>query len=306
MTARLASLQARLLAFRAVRVGRDVLAVLDRAGGGLLTAGLAYRILVTLLPGLALVVGAIGIFIGDATRREDIALQLIDAFPVLEPIVRDALLALAKGGTTLSIIALAGLAWASSALYVALDDALARILVGAPRLHFVRRRLTGVLVVSGLIAIVVVLVVGGTFAMTIVRTLAGGRTAHVVGADVAAIGPLAVVGAPVGLALLVYATMPRRRVRRRTVVAAGIVAGGLIGVATVAFQVLAPLVTTGPLALFGSFITVFAVLVWLGWVAQILLLGAAWMQVVSRGRPSSRRGAHGPAGGPDTGRAGAA
>lgn len=304
MTARLASLQARLLAFRAVRLGRDVLAVLDRAGGGLLTAGLAYRILVALLPGLALVVGAIGMFVDDATRREAIALRLIDAFPPLEPIVRDALLALARGGTTLSIVALAGLAWASSALYAALDDALARIFVGAPRRHFVRRRLTGVLVVSGLIAVVVVLAVGGTLASTIMGPLAGGRATLLVGAGDAAMGRLAVVVAPVGLALVVYATMPRRRVRRGLVVAAGVAAGGLIGIVTAAFQLAAPAVTTGSLALFGSFITVFAALVWLGWVAQILLLGAAWLQVASRGRPSRRRGV--PGGREDAGGAGEA
>ncbi len=303
MTARVAALRRRLLAFRAVRLGRDVMAVLDRAGGGLLTAGLAYRILVALLPGLALVVGAIGMLVDDATRREEIALRLIDAFPPLEPIIRDALLALARGGTTLSIVALAGLAWASSALYTALDDALARIFVGAPRRHFVRRRLTGVLVVSGLIAIVMVLAVGGTLASTIVGTLARSRAGLLAGVGDAAAGPIAVILAPVGLALVIYATMPRRPIQRRTVVAAGIAAGGLIGVVSAVFQLIAPALSTGSLALFGSFITIFAALVWLGWVAQILLLGAAWIQVASRGRPSGRRGP-GPDGGDDAGRAG--
>jgi len=279
--AHLATVRRRLLANDAVRVGIDVLAVYDRAGGGLLTAGVAYRVLVTLLPGLALVIGVVGLVVADPATREEIALRLAEAFPPLEPVIGDTLLALAAGGAPLSVLGLAGLVWMSSALYDTLDNALGRVFAGAPRRDAVRRRLIGVLVVAGAIGLVVAVLL----LATLVDVLLGGAGAAPIAAAARPVTMLAGLLAPVALATLVYAALPRRKLARRAVVVAGLVAGGLISAFTAVFELIAPRLVGGSLALFGSFVALFAAFIWLGVVVQVLLLGAAWLQVTSRGRP---------------------
>ena len=282
--ARLETIRRRLLAIRPFRLGLDVLAVYDRAGGGLLTAGLAYRVLVTLLPGLALVAGTVGLVSSDPATREEIARRLVEALPPLEPIVGDALLALASGGAPLSLLGLVGLGWASSALYGTLDDALARVFAGAPRRDLVRRRVIGVLAVALALGLVVAALTVTTLAVVVLAGLGAGSAGTAIETVVNLGGMLA----PVALTTLVYAALPRRGLPRRIVLVAGLVTGGLIIAFTAIFAFIAPRLVGGSLALFGSFVALFAALVWLGFVVQITLLGAAWIQVVTRGRPAGR------------------
>jgi YihY family inner membrane protein len=281
--ARVETIRRRTLAIQPVRLGLDALAVYNRAGGGLLTAGLAYRVLVTLLPGLALVVGFVGLIVSDPAVQEEIARAVVKAFPPLEPIVGDALLALASGAVPLSLLGLVGLAWASSALYGTLDDAIARVFAGAPRRDVIQRRILGVLLVAIALGLVVAVLLVTTFAGVVLGGLG-------LGTDSSASTVLSTLGgllAPVALTTLVYATLPRRRLSPRVVIVAGLVAGVLISGFTAIFEFIAPRLVGGSLALFGSFIALFAALIWLGIVVQILLLGAAWIQVVTRVTPSS-------------------
>ncbi len=294
-SARVQAIRGRVLAIPPVRLGLTVLEAYNRAGGGLLTAGLAYRVLVTLLPGLALVVGFVGLVVSDPAVQEEIALRLVEAFPPLEPIAADALLALASGAVPLSLLGLVGLAWASSALYGALDDAIARVFAGAPPRDVIRRRILGVLVVAGTLGLVAAVLLLSTLAGVILGSLGISPDART--ATLAA--NLAGLLAPILLTTLVYASMPRRRLPARDVLVAGLVAGLLIGAFTSAFELLAPRLVGGSLALFGSFVTLFVALVWLGIVVQILLLGAAWLQVVTRVTPG-RGSLAGPGGGGTT------
>jgi uncharacterized BrkB/YihY/UPF0761 family membrane protein len=280
-TARVEALRRRAFEISLVRLVLAVLAVYNRAGGGLLTAGLAYRVLVTLLPGLALLVGFVGLVVSDPAVQEQIAQAVIDAFPPLEPIAGDALLALASGAVPLSLLGLVGLAWASSALYGTLDDAIARVFAGAPRRDVIQRRVLGVLVV----AVALGLVVAFLLLSTLAGILLGGLDVGSGGAAAAVLNEVAGLLAPVALAILVYATMPRRALPARVVLVAGLVAGALISGFTQVFQYIAPRLVGGSLALFGSFVALFAALIWLGIVVQILLLGAAWIEVTTRGVP---------------------
>jgi uncharacterized BrkB/YihY/UPF0761 family membrane protein len=278
---RLEAIQRRLATIRPVRLGLDVLAVYDRAGGGLLTAGLAYRVLVTLLPGLALAVGAVGLVVSDPTAREDIARHLVEAFPPLEPVVGDALRALASGGAPLSLLGLVGLGWASSALYGTLDDALARVFAGAPRRPMIQRRVIGVLAVALTIGLIVAFLLVAPLADVVLGGLGDGWN----GTEIQTLVRVGGLLAPVALTTLVYAALPRRRLPRRVVLIAGLTAGGLISGFTAVFELVAPRLVGGSLALFGSFVALFAALIWLGVVVQLLLFGAAWIQVSTRGHP---------------------
>ncbi|MBP1704818.1 MAG: Virulence factor BrkB [Chloroflexi bacterium] len=279
--ARVETMRRRTLAIALVRLLLAVLAVYNRAGGGLLTAGLAYRVLVTLLPGLALVVGFVGVVVSDPATQEEIAEAIVDAFPPLEPIIGDALLALASGAVPLSLLGLVGLAWASSALYGTLDNAIARVFAGAPARDVVQRRLLGVLLVALALGLVAALLVVATLAGVIMAAL-GVSGAGAVPTTLATLGGLL---APVALTILVYATLPRRKLPVRAVLAAGLVAGLLISGFTAIFEFIAPRLVGGSLALFGSFVALFAALIWLSIVVQILLLGAAWLQVTTRISP---------------------
>jgi len=51
-----------------------------------------------------------------------------------------------------------------------------------------------------------------------------------------------------------------------------------IWLAAQAYALLTPLLVGG-LAVFGVFVSLFGLLIWLGWVSQLLLLGASWTRV---------------------------
>ncbi|MCU0483143.1 MAG: YihY/virulence factor BrkB family protein, partial [Chloroflexi bacterium] len=153
----------------------------------------------------------------------------------------------------------------------------------------------GVLVVAGKLGLVAAVLLLSTLAGVILGSLGISTDARTATLATNLAGLLA----PILLTTLVYATMPRRRLPARDVLVAGLVAGLLIGAFTSAFELLAPRLVGGSLALFGSFVTLFVALVWLGIVVQILLLGAAWLQVVTRVTPG-RGSLAGPGGGGTT------
>src|SRR4051794_13910476 len=74
----------------AVRTLIATLTVFDRAGGGLLAAGLAYAALIALLPGMLFVLSIFAFFISDQATRERIVAVIADAVPPLEGVGRTA------------------------------------------------------------------------------------------------------------------------------------------------------------------------------------------------------------------------
>jgi uncharacterized BrkB/YihY/UPF0761 family membrane protein len=142
-----------------------------------------------------------------------------------------------------------------------------------------------------LVAIALGLVVAGLLLSTLAGVILAGLGVEADGTAATSLAMLAGLLAPVALTTLVYATIPRRRLPPRVILLAGTVAGLLISGFSAVFEFIAPRLVGGSLALFGSFVTLFAALIWLGIVVQILLLGAAWMEVMTRETPDGAESA---------------
>jgi hypothetical protein len=133
----------------AVRTLLAVFMVYDRAGGGLVAAGLAYAALFALLPGMLLVLSILAILISDEATRERIVGLIADAVPPLEDIVRTAFEQVSAGAVPTGILAFIGLLWGASRFYAALDYAFTRIFHGSRQRNEIERTFRGVLLVSG-------------------------------------------------------------------------------------------------------------------------------------------------------------
>lgn len=256
-----------------IAVGLAVVAAYDRAGGGLLAAGLAYEALFALVPAFVLVVGIVGLVV-DPEAAGGVAAAVGVAAPPLESLAAAALEQVREGALAFSVVGLVGLAWGASRLYRALDDAVGRIFHAAPRRGPVGRAVRGLVVVGVEVALVV-----GLAALT---GLAAVIEAVVGSAGVPAGEPFLVllpsalsVLVLVVLAAAVYRWVPNRPVPWPALLPPALVAGFAIALFSHVFAFLAPRLL-GVGVLFGSVVTVLAALVWLGIVSQILLLGAAW------------------------------
>ncbi len=125
----------------------DILDRYDRAGGGLLAAGLAFSSLFALLPAILLIIGLAGLLLSDPERLAALAADLGSRFPPLAVFFEQALSGMAAGAVGNSIIGLVTLAWGASRFYDSLDNAINRIFAaGAPR-NPVVRGVRGVLVI---------------------------------------------------------------------------------------------------------------------------------------------------------------
>ena len=78
---------ARIGGIPAARTLGAVLAVFDRAGGGLVTGGLAYAALFALLPGLLLAIAVVGLLVSDPATRDQLTYDISIALPPLDGIV---------------------------------------------------------------------------------------------------------------------------------------------------------------------------------------------------------------------------
>lgn len=264
----------RVRSWRVVAAALAVVAEYDRAGGGLLAAGLAYETLFALVPALLLGIGVVGLLV-DPELAAAVASAVGVVAPPLEPLAVAALEELRRGAVAFSVVGILGLAWGASRLYRALDAAIGRIFHAAPRRSAVARA------VRGLFAVVVGLgvVVGLAVLVGLAAALEAGPLPEPLAA---AAGPLLVLLpsalAVTGLCLLaaaVYRWVPTRHVPWSALLPPAIGAGFGIAVFSQLFAVLAPrLIGVGVLV--GSSVGLLAALVWLGVFFQILLLGAAW------------------------------
>jgi membrane protein len=257
------------------RLGAILLAVVadyDRAGGGLLAAGLAYEALFALLPGFLLAVGAAGLVV-DAAAAAALAAAVGAVAPPLAPLAGAALDELRRGAVAFSLVGVIGLAWGAARLYRALDAAIGRIFHAAPRRSALARAVRGlVAVLVGLAASVgIVALVGMAAALEADRWLppaVSGPLGGILPSGLAAVGFSAVAAA-------VYRWVPTRQVPWTALFPPAVAAGLAMAVVSQLFAILAPrLIGVGVLV--GASVGVLAALLWLGIVFQVLLLGAAW------------------------------
>jgi membrane protein len=265
----------RLLDRPRVRELRLVLEVYGRAGGGLLAAGIAYRVLFAVAPAVLLFVALLGFVVADDETRSAIVEALGRIFPPLADILDSSLEALAAGAVSVSIISAAILLWGASGLYVAIEEGIVRMVPFGPPRDPARRTALGLLAVVVLLGAAVAVFVAATL-LDMVGDLFG---------DAAPVPRLPIpfgraVGV-VGSAILVaaaYRYLPTTRPPWRVALVPGMAAGAAIALLTILYVVIAPWLA-GLAFLYGSLATVLVTLAWVGIVSQVLLVGAAWTAV---------------------------
>jgi membrane protein len=271
----LAKIGDRVLDLPPVRWLKPILDDYDAAGGGLLSAGLAWNTLFALLPAILLLISIIGIYLGDPARLEAVTALLAERFPPIATFLSQAATEFSHGAVSFGILGLLGLVWGSSRFYQSLDDAMARIFRGSPRRDPVQRAIRGVISVC--------LVIGGLILATYLLAFfeqAGTdipeldwltrRIDSAVGSFVAS---LVVFGFAIAV---IYRIVPTVSPSWREISLPAAVVGTALGVLTAIFALLAPRMV-GSLAVYGAFVAVFAAMIWLSFVTQAILLGAAWV-----------------------------
>lgn len=253
-----------------------VLAVMETAnaaGAPLLAMSLAYSTMFAIIPGVILLVGVLGWLVDDPQARAALLGELVAYLPPLAPIFEDSLETLVRERGTLSVIGLIGLLWGASSFYAVLDDVMRRLFPGGGVRGFVSQRTRGLLAVTVLVASVMgIVALGGLWAFlqgTITSAFgdAGGTLRLVL--------PLLSIGLVTLVVLGTYLWVPTAPPSVRAALPPAIVAGLGIGLLTNLFTLVAPLLVGG-LAGFGVLATVFAAFIWLNFVFQMLLWGAAW------------------------------
>lgn len=255
-----------------------VMGVMDSYGkvrGGLLAGGLAYGALFAAITGLMFLVGVLGIIVSDPAVRESIVEWVAELVPVLEPIVRDGLIALSSNAGAISIIGLVGLAWGASQFYGALDATFALIFSQSPQRGMVGRTLRGLaalfLLVVGVLGGVALSWLQGRIEDSIDAGGAGGVWQSVSGMLI----PILTGVAAVGAVAIIYRLVPNTKVPVRILLPPAIAAGIVLAVMSQLFVILAPLLT-GDFTVFGGVATVFVAMAWLSLTFQVLLIGAVW------------------------------
>jgi len=236
------------------------------SSGPLLARGLAFTALFTLVPALLLIASIAGLVVGDPETRARIAAFLAAQFPPLADLLSAALdTALAHAGA-FSLIGAAILAWSASGLVRDLDGAFGILFREAENGRTLLRTVGEVLVVA-------IAVVG--LGLIVVLAMVPGQLSELLGLArlrLTAVLPLAAVFA------LAFRFLPRSRPCWRDAIVPAAWVGLGASVLTGAFALAGP-VLFGSADLYGTFAAIFLGLVWLSYVIQLFLLGAAWVAV---------------------------
>lgn len=279
---------ARVLGLRPVRLVRAVLDGYAAAGGGLLSAGLAYSALFALVPGVLLILGISGAVLGESRLHDRFVDSVIEVLPPLRSLLEPAVEELTTRAGSITVLGLVGLAWGASRFYSSFEEALARVFGGISHRGFVKRTLLGVLTVVALGAVFfLVTILAGVRAFVTAAEATGGRPlAGAVSLVIDLAGPAATAAAVAGI----YRFVPPRRQAWGTVILPAVVVSAAIVVVARLFVFLAPRLI-GAAAVLGTVATVFAALAWLSLTFQAILLGAAWIDVRDRRRAEEGLGA---------------
>lgn len=266
----------RVQAFGPVVTAQRVFETFGLAGGGLLAGGLTYAALFALLPGLLLLTGILGFIVDDAARQAAIVEQIGDAVPPLRDFIAASLDQITEGAAGFGLIGLVGLAWGASRFYTALDDAFARIFRNVPTRGLVERTIRGVASVVLLVTVFV-----ATLGLTGVASFLVDEAADRLGIGTrvfwqVATPALAAFVFVIGVGA-VYRIVPARRVTFGALWKPALLVGIALALLTQLFSLIAPRLI-GAAAVYGTFVALFAAMVWLSSAFQLLLIGAAWVR----------------------------
>ncbi len=245
----------------------------NAARGPLLARGLAFTTLFMLVPALLLIASIAGLVGGNLETRARIVEFLVAQFPPLADLLKRALdTALAHAGA-FSLIGAAVLAWSASALVRDLDRAFGMIFREAASGRTMLRMV-------GEVVVVAVAVVG--LGLIVVLATVPGPISRVLGLAqlrVTAVLPL------VAVFVLAFRFLPRTRPGWRDAIVPAAWVGLGASVLTGAFSLASP-VLFGSADLYGTLAGIFLGLVWLMYVAQLFLVGAAWVSLRIEDRSS--------------------
>lgn len=252
---------------------RVLLSVMDSynaAGGGLLASGLAFSALFAVVPGLLLLVSIL-VIVGDEALRTQVIDWVIAQVPPLKEVAESVIDSVANSARVGSIIGFLGFVWGASGFYLAIDGAINRFFPAQRGRDPVMGRVRGIIATA-----VVVLAVLGAFVASAVVSVVNSNVLNIHADGLLPIlSPLVAVGAACLVCLACYLLLPIRPPHWRAASVPAVIAGTAIGLLTSLFGLLAPMLAGGFTSL-GVIASVFIALVWLNWLFQALLLGAAY------------------------------
>ena len=256
-----------------VAIGRRVLDRFNAADGGLLAAGVAYNVVLALIPIGIVASGFAGLVLNDAESRAEMIWTISRFLPPLAGVVDEIVGGLSRASPSLSILGLVLAAWGTSRLFAALESAIAQINAGGPRRSLVRRtarRLGSIAVLAGIVLVTLI----ATPVLALAVEMNGtGSARPILELFLAVLPP--VLG---GLALaLVYRLVPLPRPTWRAIVPPAILGAVALVVLTRVFVFLAPRLF-GANLVYGTLGAILVGLTWLDLVFTVVLLGAAWVR----------------------------
>lgn len=267
----------RVVGWGPVAAARRVMQVYDDAGNGLLAGGLTYSALFALLPSLLLITGILGFVVEDADRRRAIVEGIGKSLPPLSGFLDASLQQITEGAAGAGLIGLIGLAWGASRFYGSLDDAVSRIFRSAPKRGIVARTLRGIFSVVLLVSVFL-----GSLILAGIGSYLADQTAARLGTESDSfwriVTPLITGTVFVGAAVLIYRLVPAVHVPWSAALLPALVVGIGLAALTQLFAYIAPRVI-GAAAVYGTFVAIFAAMIWLATGFQILLMGAAWVSI---------------------------
>jgi membrane protein len=237
------------------------------SSGPVLARGLAFVALFALVPALLGVLSVAGIFVSDPAVRDEIVAIVAEQFPPLGPVIDEALQSFSGAAAATGVISIALLIWTASSLVRALDGAFRVVFEDSGEGRTPIRDVVAVAAVAG-----------GTFtaALVLVLITLPGPLGDVIGAPSQPVRSVASLLGASGIIALAYRFVPRPRPGWRILALPAAMAAIAIFLLTSLFAVLGPLLF-GSAQLYGAFGALFLGLIWLGYVTQVLLLGAAWV-----------------------------
>jgi YihY family inner membrane protein len=262
----------RLVGVPRVAAARRVLDRFNAADGGLLAAGVAYNVVLALIPIGIVATGLAGLLLNDAASRAEMVRTISGFLPPLAGVVDEIVGGLSKASPSLSIIGLLLAAWGTSRLFAGLESAIAQMDAG-PRRSLVRRtarRIGSIAVLAGIL--VAALVVTPTLTIA-VEVSGGGPARPLLDLLLAFLPP--VLGA-IALAA-VYRLIPLPRPSWRAIGLPTVVGAIALVALTRLFVFAAPRVF-GTNLVYGTLGAILIGLTWLDLVFTVVLLGAAWVR----------------------------
>lgn len=267
---RIGALERRIRRLPPVRGLMSVMDAYNGAGGGLLASGLAFSALFAVVPGLLLLASVLVILVDDVATRTAVIDWVIERVPPLERVATEVVNNLANGARVGSIIGFIGFVWGASGFYLAIDGAVNRFFPAQRGRDPIMGRIRGVIAVA--VVVVAVLTAFATSAAISVAVKVLNITADGL---LPIVSPLLAVGAAWLVCLACYLLVPVRPPHWRAALPPAIIAGTAIGLLTSLFGALSQLLVGGFTGL-GVIASVFIALVWLNWLFQAVLLGAAY------------------------------